>query len=140
MFSVRSQFLLCLSLLALTLAFPADTHANAQRLHALSRVGAVKFPPGFRHFDWVNPDAPKGGSIRLADIGGFDNLNPFTFKGLLASGSALMYDSLMVPSLDEPATSYGLIAEWVSVPEDASSAMFGLNPAARFQDGSPITP
>jgi microcin C transport system substrate-binding protein len=140
MFSVRSQFLLGLGLLVLALAIPADARADAQRLHALSRVGAVKFPPGFQHFDWVNPEAPKGGSIRLADIGGFDNLNPFTFKGLLASGSSLMYDSLMVGSLDEPATAYGLIAEWVSVPDDASSVTFGLNPAARFQDGSPITP
>jgi microcin C transport system substrate-binding protein len=140
MFSVRLQFLLGLGLLVLAFAIPADAHAGALRQHALSRVGEVKFPPGFQHFDWVNPEAPKGGSIRLADIGGFDNLNPFTFKGLLAPGAGLMYDSLMVPSLDEPATSYGLIAEWVSVPDDASSATFGLNPAARFQDGSPITP
>lgn len=140
MSSVRPQLLLSLGLLALALAFPAAAHAEAQRMHALSRAGAVKFPAGFQHFDWVNPDAPKGGSIRLADIGGFDNLNPFTFKGLLAPGAGLMYDSLMVPSLDEPATSYGLIAEWVSVPDDASSVTFGLNPVARFQDGSPITP
>ncbi len=138
--SVRPQLLLCLGVLALALAIPAPAHAEPQHLHALSRVGAVRFPPGFQHFDWVNPDAPKGGSIRLADIGGFDNLNPFTFKGLLAPGAGLMYDSLMVPSLDEPATSYGLIAEWVSVPEDGSSVTFGLNRAARFQDGSPITP
>ena len=110
MFSVRSQVLLSLSLLILALAVPSGARAEARHLHALSRVGAIKFPPGFQHFDWVNPDAPKGGSIRLADIGGFDNLNPFTFKGLLAAGSSLMYDSLMVPSLDEPATSYGLIA------------------------------
>jgi microcin C transport system substrate-binding protein len=78
--------------------------------------------------------------LRLADIGGFDNLNPFTFKGLAASGLNLLYDSLMRPSLDEPATAYGLIAEWVSYPDDYSSVTFGLNPAARFQDGMPITP
>jgi microcin C transport system substrate-binding protein len=140
MFSVRSQVLLSLGLLILALALPSGAHAEAQRLHALSRVGAVKFPPDFQHFDWVNPDAPKGGSIRLGDIGGFDNLNPFTYKGLLAPGAGLMYDSLMVGSLDEPATSYGLIAEWVSVPADSSSVTFGLNAAARFQDGSLITP
>lgn len=138
--SVRPQLLLSLGLLVLALALASGAHADVKRLHALSRVGAVKFPPGFQHFDWVNPDAPKGGSIRLADIGGFDNLNPFTFKGLLAPGAGLMYDTLMVASLDEPATSYGLIAEWVSVPDDSSSVTFGLNPAARFQDGSPITP
>ncbi|MFM9849355.1 MAG: extracellular solute-binding protein [Hyphomicrobiaceae bacterium] len=140
MSSVKPQLLLSLGLLLLALVFPADARAEPQHRHALSRVGAVKFPAGFQHFDWVNPDAPKGGSIRLADVGGFDNLNPFTFKGLPASGLALTHDSLMVPSLDEPATSYGLIAEWVSVPDDSSSVTFGLNAAARFQDGSPITP
>lgn len=138
--SVRPQLLLSLGLLVLALALASGAHADVKHLHALSRVGAVKFPPGFQHFDWVNPEAPKGGSIRLADIGGFDNLNPFTFKGLLAPGAGLMYDTLMVASLDEPVTSYGLIAEWVSVPDDSSSVTFGLNPAARFQDGSPITP
>jgi microcin C transport system substrate-binding protein len=110
------------------------------RQHALSRVGAVKFPADYTHFDWVNPDAPKGGQVRLADIGGFDNLNAFTFKGLPASGLALLHDSLMATSLDEPATTYGLIAEWASHPDDYASVTFGLNPAARFQDGSPITP
>jgi microcin C transport system substrate-binding protein len=118
--------------------FPAA--GEISRHHALTRVGAIKFPPGFTAFDWVNPDAPKGGSLKLADIGGFDNLNPFTFKGLAASGLALMHDSLMAASLDEPATVYGLIAEWASYPDDFSSATFGLNPAARFQDGTPVTP
>lgn len=140
MSSVRPQLLLSLGLLVLALAVASGAHADARRLHALSRVGAVKFPPGFQHFDWVNPDAPKGGNLRLADVGGFDNLNAFTFKGLAAPGLALMNDSLMVLSLDEPATSYALIAEWVSVPDASSSVTFGLNPAARFQDGSPITP
>lgn len=124
--------------LLLFIGFPAA--AEPVRRHALSRVGAVKFAADFKHFDWVNPDAPKAGRIRLADIGGFDNLNPFTFKGLPASGLALVYDSLMAASLDEPATAYGLIAEWVSFPEDYSSATFGLNAAARFQDGTPILP
>lgn len=110
------------------------------RQHALTRVGAVKFSAGFANFDWVNPQAPKGGSVRLADIGGFDNLNPFTFKGLHASGLALLHDSLMVASLDEPATAYGLIAEWASHPDDYASVTFGLNARAKFQDGSPITP
>jgi microcin C transport system substrate-binding protein len=114
--------------------------AEPVRHHALSRVGTVKFSPDFKHFDWVNPEAPKGGQVRLADIGGFDNLNPFTFKGLPASGLALLHDSLMVASLDEPATAYGLIAEWASYPDDYASVTFGLNPAARFQDGAPITP
>ena len=140
MSSVRPQLLLSVGLLVFASILPAGAHAEPLKAHALSRVGAIKFPAGFQHFDWVNPDAPKGGTVRLADIGGFDNLNPFTFKGLLGSGTSLLHDSLMVPSLDEPATAYGLIAAWVSHPDDYSSVTFGLNPAARFQDGSPITP
>ena len=140
MSSVRPQLLLSVGLLVFAVALPAGPHAEALKTHALSRVGAIKFPADFQHFDWVNPDAPKGGTVRLADIGGFDNLNPFTFKGLLGSGTSLLHDSLMVPSLDEPATAYGLIAAWVSHPDDYSSVTFGLNPAARFQDGSPVTP
>lgn len=140
MSSVRPQLLLSVGLLVFASILPAGARADALKAHALSRVGAIKFPANFQHFDWVNPDAPKGGTVRLADIGGFDNLNPFTFKGLLGSGTSLLHDSLMVPSLDEPATAYGLIAEWISHPDDYSSVTFGLNPAARFQDGSPITP
>ncbi len=140
MSSVRPQLLLSVGLLVFAVALPAGPQAEALKTHALSRVGSIKFPADFHHFDWVNPDAPKGGTVRLADIGGFDNLNPFTFKGLLGSGTSLLHDSLMVPSLDEPATAYGLIAAWVSHPDDYSSVTFGLNPAARFQDGSPVTP
>jgi microcin C transport system substrate-binding protein len=126
--------------LTLLLFVGPPAFAEPVRQHALSRVGAIKFEAGFKHFDWVNPDAPKGGQVRLADIGGFDNLNPFTFKGLPASGLALLHDSLMATSLDEPATAYGLVAEWASHPDDYSSVTFGLNPAARFQDGTPIMP
>jgi microcin C transport system substrate-binding protein len=132
--------LIALGLLALLIAPPgAAAGAEPQRRHAISRVGSIKFGPDFKNFDWVNPDAPKGGTLRLADIGGFDNLNPFTFKGLAASGLSVLHDGLMTSSLDEPATSYGLIAEWISYPPDCSSVSFGLNPAARFQDKSPIT-
>jgi microcin C transport system substrate-binding protein len=137
---VLREFALAAALLILGLfGLTAPTMAEPVRHYAISRVGAVKFGPDFKNFDFVNPDAPKGGTLRLADIGGFDNLNPFTFKGLPASGLALLHDSLMAASLDEPATAYGLIAEWVSYPDDYSSATFGLNPAARFQDGTPIT-
>jgi microcin C transport system substrate-binding protein len=136
---LRSE-LRVLALVAWGLLAPTGLTAEPIRQHALSRVGGAKFGPDFKHFDWVNPLAPKGGLLRLADIGGFDNLNPFTFKGLAASGLALVHDSLMAVSLDEPATTYALIAEWVSHPDDYSSVTFGLNPAARFQDSTPITP
>jgi len=108
--------------------------------HALSLVGEPAYPAGFPHFNWVNPDAPKGGTLRGYAQGSFDSLNPFSVKGDSAGGLGLVYDSLMAGSPDEPSTEYGLIAEWVSYPPDFSSVTFGINPKARFQDGTPITP
>jgi microcin C transport system substrate-binding protein len=119
---------------------PSATPEASQRHHALSLVGEPNYPAGFTHFDWVNPDAPKGGTLRGFAEGSFDSLNPFTVKGDPAGGLGLIYDSLMTGSPDEPSTEYGLIAEWVSYPPDFSSVTFGINPKARFQDGSPITP
>jgi microcin C transport system substrate-binding protein len=126
-------------------ASPADQAPSAapeanKRHHALSLIGEPKYPAGFTHFDWVNPDAPKGGTIRGFAEGSFDSLNPFTVKGDPAGGIGMVYDSLMASSPDEPSSEYGLIAEWVSYPPDFSSVTFGINPKARFQDGSPITP
>ncbi len=111
-----------------------------KRHHALSLIGEPKYPAGFTHFGWVNPDAPKGGTLRGFAEGSFDSLNPFTVKGDPAGGIGLVYDSLMASSPDEPSSEYGLVAEWVSYPPDFSSVTFGINPKARFHDGSPITP
>jgi microcin C transport system substrate-binding protein len=108
--------------------------------HALSLVGTPKFAPDFKHFDWVNPDAPKGGRVRNYASGSFDTLNQFPVQGDKALGLNLLYDSLFTPSFDEPAASYGLIAEWVSYPADITTATFGLRAAARFNDGKPVTP
>jgi microcin C transport system substrate-binding protein len=113
---------------------------SATHHHALSLVGEPKYGPDFKHFDWVNPDAPKGGTVRGFVEGSFDSLNPFTVKGVPASSLGLVYDSLMTNSPDEPSAQYGLIAEWVSFPPDYSTVTFGINPKARFQDGTPITP
>jgi microcin C transport system substrate-binding protein len=119
----------------------ADAAPDAnKRHHALSLIGEPKYPAGFTHFGWVNPDAPKGGTLRGFAEGSFDSLNPFTVKGDPAGGIGLVYDSLMASSPDEPSSEYGLVAEWVSYPPDFSSVTFGINPKARFQDGSPITP
>jgi microcin C transport system substrate-binding protein len=103
-------------------------------------VGEPKYGPGFRHFDWVNPDAPKGGKLRGFVEGTFDSLNPFTVKGVPAGSLGLVYDSLMASSPDEPSAEYGHIAEWASYPDDYSSVTFGLRPEARFHDGTPVTP
>ena len=121
---------------------PAAPAADAapKRHHALSLVGDPKYGPDFDHFDWVNPDAPKGGTLHGFVEGSFDNLNAFTMRGVPAQNTGLMYDSLLASSPDEPSTEYGQIAEWVSYPPDYSSVTFGLRPEARFHDGKPITP
>lgn len=106
--------------------------------HALAMHGEPEYPPGFAHFDYVRPDAPKGGVVTLSVTGSFDTLNPFTVRGVPAAGLADTYDTLMVGSLDEPFTQYPLVAESVRVPDDRSWVEFTLNPAARFDDGHPI--
>ena len=126
-------------------ALPAPTDqpseaAGSKKLHALSLVGEPKYGPDFEHFDWVNPDAPKGGTLRGFVQGSFDSLNIFTVQGAPAGGLGLTFDSLMANSLDEASAEYALVAEWVSYPDDYSSVTFGLRPQARFHDGKPITP
>ena len=119
---------------------PAAEGAAPVRHHALSLIGEPRFGPDFKHFDWVNPDAPKGGVVRFAVEGTFDSLNPFSIQGVPASGVGMIYDSLMAGSADEDSTEYGLVAEWVSFPPDFTSVTFGLRPEARFHDGEPVKP
>ncbi|WP_127477424.1 extracellular solute-binding protein [Sulfurivermis fontis] len=98
------------------------------------------YAPGFAHFNYVNPEAPKGGSVNLAAVGGFDSLNPFTLKGQAAAGlTELMFETLMESSLDEPFSQYGLLAEDVELAPDRRSVTYRLNPRARFHDGTPVT-
>lgn len=110
--------------------------------HGLSLVTQdLELEPGFSHFPYANPDAPRGGMVTLPGVGAFDNLNPITFKGTAASGlTSLLYEPLMASDQDEPSTQYGLIAEWVSYAEDYGSATFRLRDEARWHDGKPITP
>jgi microcin C transport system substrate-binding protein len=108
--------------------------------HALSLHGAPKYPLGFAHFDYVNPDAPKGGTLRQAAIGAYDNFNPFAPRGVAAQGSeAFFFDPLMAASEDEIEVLYGLIADRVEYPADYSWIIFHVNPKARAQDGRAIT-
>jgi microcin C transport system substrate-binding protein len=133
--------------LAVMLALPAAAQTHGPS-YGMSLFGdPLKYPKDFTHFDYVNPDAPKGGSVRFGDIGTFDNLNPFILRGVSyvryadsMVGPGAVYDSLMAGTLDEPNSVYGLIAESVDLPPDRASITFTLNPKARFQDGSPITP
>jgi microcin C transport system substrate-binding protein len=106
--------------------------------HALTLFDDIKYPPGFRHFEYVNPAAPKGGRVRLSAVGSFDSLNPYTYKGDAVGVAG--NEALLTSSLDEPSTEYGLVAESVWHPDDWSTVVFRLRPEARFHDGKPMTP
>ena len=127
----------CLALL-LAVAVPGDVLAATS--YCLSLYDACKYPANFKHFDYVNPEAPKGGAIKLAEIGTFDNLNPFILKGVKAPGIGDLFESLMVQSMDEPQTVYGLVAQSIDVAVDNSSAEFVLRKEARWHDGTAVTP
>jgi microcin C transport system substrate-binding protein len=112
---------------------------QAEPRHAITLYDEPpKYPADFQHFEYVNPEAPKGGLLRQRDIGGFDSFNPFIPKGN-AVGVGLIYDSLTYHSPDEPFTEYGLLAEKIDKAPDNSYVRFILNPKARFHDGTPVT-
>ncbi|KPW64163.1 putative ABC-type nickel/dipeptide/oligopeptide-type transport system, periplasmic substrate-binding protein [Pseudomonas savastanoi pv. nerii] len=140
-------------LLTISLALSFCANAAITESHGYAQFGVLKYPASFTHFDWVNPEAPKGGTLRMMAFGTFDTLNPYTFKGSspVSTGNFLQYgvnelnEPLMVgtgqydPSGDEPTSSYGLIAQSVEYSEDRSWVVFNLRPQARFHDGKPIT-
>jgi microcin C transport system substrate-binding protein len=130
-------------LLPAAFAAKANQPLSSQSLwrHASSLFGDLKYPAGFSHFEYVDPAAAKGGSVRQSALGTFDNLNMITegVKGNLAIGIELIYDTLLLPSLDEPSSEYGLLAEALSYPDDFSWVRYRLRPQARWHDGSPIT-
>ncbi|NJM35494.1 MAG: ABC transporter substrate-binding protein [Rhodomicrobium sp.] len=125
---------------ALALGLVAGNAGAAEKQHAMSLIGTPKYAPDFKHFGYVNPNAPKGGSARLVAIGTFDTLNLIPYKGNKAAGLGLIYEQLMADSLDEPSTGYAHLAEWVSHPDDYSSATYKLREGARWHDGKPVTP
>ncbi len=107
--------------------------------HAASAIDEPKYPAGFTHFDYVNVDAPKGGTLRLGDMGSFDTFNPLLPQGEIATGIGLIYETLLTPSMDEVLTDYGLLAEAITWPDDYSSVTFRMDPDARWHDGEPVT-
>ena len=131
------------SLASVVLAFSlSPTFPHADEIysgHGAAMYGDLKYGPDFTHFEYVNPDAPKGGNVRLAAIGTYDNLNPYILKGVVAAGMALTFDTLTEHSRDEPFSEYGLIAESIEMPADRSWVIFNLRQSARFHDGSPVT-
>jgi microcin C transport system substrate-binding protein len=134
----RTLFLALLAFCASAPSAPAQQETPWR--HALSLMGDVKYPAGFKHFSYVNPNAPKGGLLRLGVDGTFDSFNHIISRGTAASGVANLYDTLMTGALDEVATEYGLIAESVRFPADYSSVTYRLRANARWHDGKPITP
>jgi microcin C transport system substrate-binding protein len=134
---------------ALTSGFSPIAPADAQTApdgvawrHAVSTFGDVKYPIDFKHFDYVNPDAPKGGVARLFELGTYDSFNMVVagLKGSVASGVGRIYQSLMDPALDEPDSYYGTLAEQVTYPADFSYVIYRLRSNARWHDGKPVTP
>jgi microcin C transport system substrate-binding protein len=116
--------------------------AMAEPRHGLSAFGDLKYPAGFKHFEYVNPDAPKGGRLAMIGTAGrttFDSFNNFILKGDSAQGLEYLYDSLMTRALDEPDAVYGLIAESAELAPDKKSVVFKLRPQAKFSDGTPVT-
>ena len=111
----------------------------AEEVHGIAMHGKPKYESNFTNLDYVNPNAPKGGVVKFGSYGSFDNLNRVAFKGSKAAGLGYVNDTLMRRVWDEAFTMYGLIAEYVEMPEDRSSITFYLNPKATFHDGSPIT-
>lgn len=119
---------------------PAAIAANdSLGRHGMSMFGALKYPLGFNHFEYVNPNAPKGGLVRMEARGTFDTLNSFTIKGSSAAGLGLIYDTLMESSRDEAFAEYGLLVESALVANDLSSVSFMLRKQARWHDGKPVT-
>jgi microcin C transport system substrate-binding protein len=126
-------------------ALPFIPRAAAQEAawkHGLSLFGEPKYPPGFKHFDYVNANAPQGGAVRQVAFGTFDNFNVAVsgVKGSLANGLSLISETLTAPALDEVSTEYGLLAEAVSYPSDRTSVTYRLRANARWHDGKPVTP
>jgi microcin C transport system substrate-binding protein len=119
--------------------------AEAEKHHALSLIRTPKYPADFKHFDYVNPNAPSGGTVKLSSPATYDNLNPLVFRGSLAPGLNIMgatpfnLDTLMLRSEEEGSTLYCLICEWVSYPDDFGSVTFKLREEAKWHDGQPIT-
>ncbi|WEK51378.1 MAG: extracellular solute-binding protein [Candidatus Kaistia colombiensis] len=135
------------ALLSLSLLLPATSIAMADEVWrtSTSLIGKPKYEDGFQHYDYVNPDAPKGGTLNQAAVGTFDSLNPYIVQGTPAAGFAafgggLLYDTLMEQATDQAGTNYALVAEALAHPDDFAWVKFRLNPKARWHDGKPITP
>jgi microcin C transport system substrate-binding protein len=114
--------------------------SHAATTPGMSLFGDLKYGPDFKHFDYVNPDAVKGGTMRLSSIGTFDTLNPYVVKGVPAAGLGGLFSTLTVASEDEPGSEYGLVADTIELAPDKLSVLYTIRKEARFHDGTPMTP
>lgn len=137
---LKSGLLALAALSFVTAPIGAKAQDSENWRSGISTIGELKHPNGFERFDYVNPDAPKGGALRMSTSGTFDTVNPLLAKGELATGLGLVFDTLMKSSEEELSASYGLLAEGVSFPDDISKASFRLRKEAKWADGQPITP
>lgn len=139
--SISLYRLVALLCLFVVMAWPiAARSADPAWSHGLSLFGALKYPAGFSHYDYVNPSAPKGGTLSRGMEGTFDSLNPFIIKGVAPNDlQELCFGTLLDSAGDEPDAAYGLIAKAVAVADDRRAVRFRLRPEARFHDGSPLT-
>jgi microcin C transport system substrate-binding protein len=127
--------------LAGVLALPLQASSQEQDFQiGTSSIGELKYQSAFKHFDYVNPEAPKGGDLRLSTTGTYDTFNPILSKGQAAIGLSLPFETLMKSADDEVLSSYGLLAEGVSFPADVANATFRLRAEAKWADGQPVTP
>lgn len=129
-----------LALAGLLVSINAATAQEPVWRHATAMIEEPKYAEGFERFDYVNPDAPKGGTLKLSEEGTFDSFNPILSKGEIAVGISLVFDTLMISSEDEVSASYGLLAESLSYPDDISEVTFRLRAEAEWPDGKPVTP
>lgn len=118
---------------------PQTTSTPSQPTHGIAVFGDLKYPANFTHFDYTNPNAPKGGVVKLASFGSYANFNPFIIKGNSAAGASNLHCTLLAQADDEPMSFYGYLAEKVELAPDRKSEIFTLNKNAKFSDGSPVT-
>jgi microcin C transport system substrate-binding protein len=124
----------------LLLSLGAIAALAAAGSHGLSLFGELKYGPDFKNFEYVDPNAPKGGTMKYSAIGTYDTLNPFVVKGVPAAGIGQIFDTLTAASEDEASSEYGLVADSIEVAPDKLSVLYTLRKEARFHDGSPMTP
>ncbi len=136
---LRNPAILALTIVAIGAAIPAVAQEKITKTHAITTFGEPKYSADFEHFDYVNPDAPKGGEWSGWGFGGFDSIHPYSTKGRAVGLASIFFETLLEGSADEVDTLYGLLAESFEYPESKDWVIFNMRPEARFSDGTPLT-